>query len=296
MSQTPPPTVDELPADMPSIASPSNFAIRADAAFAALPAFRSQLVALATNVYNNAVDAFNNAVAAAASAASAAAQVVLAEDQVVLAEAQADAAAASAATAVNAPGTSATSSTSLTLATGSQTLTVQAGKLLQNGMAVTIARTSDPVNTRMIGIVSAYNSGTGALDVNISVKKGVGTFTDWTIILAGEPGTAGTPGVDGTTAAPVYKAAAFNIVVGSAYYADTSAGAFAALMPPTPVQGDSFTISPGTGRWSTHNLTLTRNDADFADRFGNTVAGDFICDVDGIEITLFFDSPNWKLI
>lgn len=70
MSQTPPPGVDELPANMPSINDPTTFAPRADAAFGALPNFRAQLVALALNVYNNAVDCYNNAVAATASAAT----------------------------------------------------------------------------------------------------------------------------------------------------------------------------------------------------------------------------------
>lgn len=72
MSQTTPPPLDPLP-PAPNVNSPSTFSALADAFLAALLTFRTQLVALAANVYNNAVDAFNNAVSAAASAATASA-------------------------------------------------------------------------------------------------------------------------------------------------------------------------------------------------------------------------------
>lgn len=95
------------------------------------------------------------------------------------------AAAASAASAVNSPGTSATSTTSLAVGTGSKTLTVQTGKSFVVGHPVMIARTSDAGNTWMAGNVTAYNSGTGVLTVNVVWTSGSGTWTDWTIGLAG---------------------------------------------------------------------------------------------------------------
>ncbi len=70
MSQTTPPTVDPLPA-APSTSSPSTFAALADSFLSALITLRAQLVALATNVYNNALDAYTNAGVAAAGAAAA---------------------------------------------------------------------------------------------------------------------------------------------------------------------------------------------------------------------------------
>ena len=70
MSQTAPPTVDALPT-APSTNSPSTFAALADAFIAALATFRTQLVALGTNVYDNAVDAYNNAITASAQAVAA---------------------------------------------------------------------------------------------------------------------------------------------------------------------------------------------------------------------------------
>lgn len=93
-------------------------------------------------------------------------------------------AAASAATAVNAPGTSATSTTSLTIGTGSKTLTIQTGKSIVVGMSVKIASTASPTNW-MAGDVTAYNSGTGSLTVNSALTSGSGTIAAWTVSLAG---------------------------------------------------------------------------------------------------------------
>lgn len=59
MAQTAPPTVDALPT-APTTTDPTTFAARMDALIAAFYSFRTQLIALAVNVYNNAVDAYNN--------------------------------------------------------------------------------------------------------------------------------------------------------------------------------------------------------------------------------------------
>ena len=96
-------------------------------------------------------------------------------------------AAASALTAVNAPGTSGTSTTSLTVGAGAQTFTTQTGKAWSVGQPVVISRTSAPATTQMYGIISAYNSGTGAMSIAVSQSKGSGTYTDWTIGLTGAP-------------------------------------------------------------------------------------------------------------
>jgi hypothetical protein len=81
----------------------------------------------------------------------------------------------------------ATSTTSLTVGTGSKTLTVQAGKLYQIGQFVIIAYTTTPANF-MYGQVTAYNSVTGSLTVNVSAIGGSGTQTAWSVGLA--PNTA----------------------------------------------------------------------------------------------------------
>lgn len=73
MSQTTPPTVDPLPS-APSTSAPTTFATLGDAFLSALLTFRTQLVALGSNVYSNAVDCYNNSVSAASSAATATTQ------------------------------------------------------------------------------------------------------------------------------------------------------------------------------------------------------------------------------
>ncbi len=138
---------------------------------AAVPEFN----ALATNSYTNATAANEKAVAAASSASTATTQAGTATTQ-------AAAAAASALTALNAPGTTATSTTSLTVATGAQSLTIQTGKTIVPGMEVIIAYTTDPT-IRMVGTVTAYTTGTGALAVTVTSKAGTGTYTDWTVSL-----------------------------------------------------------------------------------------------------------------
>jgi hypothetical protein len=97
----------------------------------------------------------------------------------------ATAAAASAASAVLAPGTSATSTTSMSIGTGSKAFTLaQTGKNFAVGMTAVIARTSAAATTLMIGRITAFNSGTGAITVEVSTTVGSGgPFTDWTISL-----------------------------------------------------------------------------------------------------------------
>lgn len=62
---------------VPTTADPANFDSRADAFLAALPTYQTELDALGTNVYNNAVDAYNSAAASAASAATSTAQAAI---------------------------------------------------------------------------------------------------------------------------------------------------------------------------------------------------------------------------
>lgn len=170
---TAPTPITPLPT-APSRADPANFPARADAFLAALPTFGSQLNANASAAFGNASEAATAANNAAASQTSAAAS--------------ATAAAASAVTAVNAPGTSGTSTTSLTIGTGSQTVTTQTGKAWVVGQFVTVASTASPTNF-MHGQITAYNSGTGSMTVNVLAVGGSGTLASWTIGLVGPNAT-----------------------------------------------------------------------------------------------------------
>lgn len=121
--------------------------------------------------------------AASASAIAAAASAVTSGNS-------ASAAATSAASAANAPGTSATSTTSNTIGTGSKSFTIQTGKAYVIGQFVLAARTAAPTNW-MFGQITAYDTGTGALTINVTKTGGSGTFTDWTISLSGVAGADG---------------------------------------------------------------------------------------------------------
>lgn len=76
------------------------------------------------------------------------------------------------------------SSSSVTIATGSLTFTVETGKLFAPGILVTInENVSDGIYRYMNGTISSYNSTTGELVVNITNTHGYSGFTysDWTI-------------------------------------------------------------------------------------------------------------------
>lgn len=169
-------TITALPT-APSRADPANFRTRADAFMAALPTFATETNTVAGEVNTNATTATTQAGIAttqAGNAATSASNALLSEN----------AAAASALTALNAPGTSATSTSSLTIGTGAKSLTIQTGKSIVVGMTLVIARTSAPTTTRMSGVVTSYDSGTGALGVTVDSVTGSGTHTDWTISLS----------------------------------------------------------------------------------------------------------------
>lgn len=112
-------------------------------------------------------------------------------------------AAAAAASAVTGASTSATSTTSLALGLGAKSLTIQAGKNIVIGMTVKIAVTADGTKW-MAGDVTAYNSGTGALDVNVTHVQGSGTYAAWTVSLSGPIGP-GLPAASANTGKFAYS-------------------------------------------------------------------------------------------
>lgn len=138
------------PPTPPSRQDPANFDTRADAFFAWFVVFVAQV--------NAAISAMTGYVASAA---------------------------ASAASAVLAPGSNGTSTTSLAIGTGTKTLTIQTGKNFVVGQSVTIASTAAPATDWMHGQITAYNSGTGALTVWVTLTGGSGTLAAWTVGLTG---------------------------------------------------------------------------------------------------------------
>lgn len=142
-----------------------------------------------------------------------AAKVAAAAAQVALANAAAASAAVSASTAVSGPGSNGTSTTSLTVGLGAQSLTIQTGKTLSPGMPCTIASTASPRNW-MNGSIDSYNSGTGALQVYVTniglVTPGTfPTLSAWTISLSGPAAQTGV--LNEQKGAPIASAATINL-------------------------------------------------------------------------------------
>jgi hypothetical protein len=124
---------------------------------------------------------FGDNVHAIAEAAEANAQA--AEDAADIAETKAGEAAASAATALNAPGTQATSSDELTLGVGTQTFDLdQLGKAFPLYQRVKI---SNSTSAFMIGSITAFTPGTGAMTVDVTEVVGSGTYSSWVVAPAG---------------------------------------------------------------------------------------------------------------
>lgn len=136
----------------------------------------------ASSASTSAGAAATSATAADASKTAAASSATAAATSATNAATSATNAANSANSALNAPGTNATSTTSLAIGTGSKSLTIQTGKAYAVGQAVVIASTASPLN-QMSGVITAHNSGTGALTVNVTSINGSGTFAAWTVSL-----------------------------------------------------------------------------------------------------------------
>ena len=92
-----------------------------------------------------------------------------------------------AAEAMNLNDTSGTSSTSNSIGTGAKTFTANTGKSWLPGMFIVIADTAAPSTNSMIAQVTSYNSGTGALVVDVKGTLGSGTKTAWTISQTANP-------------------------------------------------------------------------------------------------------------
>lgn len=85
-----------------------------------------------------------------------------------------------------------TSATSVAIGTGSKSFTTDTGKAYQAGDNIRITSDADPTVNWMHGAVTSYDSGTGALVVDVTSTGGSGTLSDWTLkvwtaVLAASP-------------------------------------------------------------------------------------------------------------
>ena len=141
-------------------------------------------------------------------------------------------------------GFSSSSTTSLTVGTGSKTLTVGTGLGFYIGCNVAISRTSAGA-TQMFGPVTAYNSGTGAMTVEVASSAGSGTYTDWTVNIA-------------ATDTPELPAQAGN--AGKFLTTDASSPSWSHLTDVvyTITDGASVVLDPANGGIQTWTLGATR--------------------------------------
>jgi len=159
-----------------------------------LPAYNAELNAFGAEASEMAITINARAVAAADAASKAAAF--------------AGNAARDAATAASAPGTNATSTTSMAIGLGTKTFTLaQTGKLFGRSNTITIsAPTGD---NWMSGPITAFNSATGEITVNVTNISGSGTFSAWTVSLSGAAGLTGV--VNELLASSIASAATTNL-------------------------------------------------------------------------------------
>lgn len=90
------------------------------------------------------------------------------------------------------PGYAATSTSTITVATGSISLTTQVGLAYSAGQRVRVARTSDPINYYMVGSLTSYDTITGEMSVTVDKSVGSGSYSAWSIGVDGEIGYPGT--------------------------------------------------------------------------------------------------------
>ena len=199
----------------------------------------------------------------------------LAQTVAMAATAQAAAAAANAA-----PGTNGTSTTSLALGTGAKTLTMQTGRSIVPGMQVIIAYTTTPTSL-MRGTVTAYDSGTGQLDVSVDYASTTGTYAAWTISLAGVT-------IVPVTVTNVVVSATTQTAVKDSHYILTNVAATTVTLPASPAAGDTVRVTVGN---ALETNVIARN--------GQTIMGDasnLTLDDAYASVTLQFVNSSWMLV
>jgi hypothetical protein len=88
------------------------------------------------------------------------------------------------------------STTSIFMATGAQTLTTQTNLAYKVGARIRVVSNGTPSNW-MEGQVTAYDPAGTALSFNCDTVNGGGTASDWNISITGQIGTQGAPGPQG---------------------------------------------------------------------------------------------------
>lgn len=151
----------------------------------------------ASNASTSATNAASSASSASTSASNASTSASNASTSATNAATSESNAATSATTAANYL-TVGTSTTSVLIGTGAKSFTATVGKPWGAGQLLSLSSAANTANY-MHGTVTSYNSGTGALVMNILDVGGSGTFGDWGIAISGTQGPIGATGPTGPT-------------------------------------------------------------------------------------------------
>jgi len=152
-----------------------------------------------------------------------------------------------------------TSSTSVTIGTGSKAFTTQASKQFTVGVWLLIYSTANPANY-MYGVVTAYAS--TSLTVDVQAVGGSGTLADWKIAVAGIRGATGATGPNYAQARSA-KVAGYTLVAGDQGNLIDCSGTFNLTFTAASTLGTSWWCevkNSGTGI-----VTLVRSGSDTID-------------------------------
>lgn len=228
------PVITALPPAPSRSDAPDTFVAKADAHVAALTTWTTEANTLGTWINDTTAPIAGQAATAAAAANTATSAAI---------------------SAVNAPGTNATSTSSVSISIASKSFTIQTGKSYVPGMFM-IAYNS--ASNWMFGQVTAYNSGTGALTLNVTKISGSGTYASWDLSLTSPNQTQGSSlclRVNSNTSA----------LTGITYLVDTSSGGVTLTLPNMSASGYPSVVTEQQmigfvdlkGTFATNNLTLT---------------------------------------
>jgi hypothetical protein len=235
--------ITALPTAPSRSSDPATFSDDADTWVAALSTFTTEANALQTDVNAKQVLADASASDAADSASDSATSASNAATS-------ANDSAASAASALLTAGTNATSTTSLTPSIGSKSFTLaQTGKTFVVGQFVSIADSSTPSTKYMLGAITAFNAGTGAITVDVTSYSGSSAGTAWVIAASAPvPKSFGVPiQVSGTSQA---------MVAWSSYIFTNTGAQSTGTLPASATATDRVRFDNATGRT---DLLIARN-------------------------------------